>query len=454
MADQVEYLQKTAKSSQLYHEAMRWIPGGVTANIKYFDPYPIVMECANGAYLYDVDQNQYIDYNLCYGALILGHGHPRILKAVQEQLMKIGTTVFGAPHEMETEMARFLVDLYPSIESVRYTNSGLEATLLAIRLATAWTGRKKIAKFEGHYHGGYDQVLISVQPSERALRQPPSLQLDSRGIPDYYVENTVVLPFNDLEQTAEILKQNRDEIGAVILEPVQGGYIPPELSFLRGLRELTKQYGMILIFDEVKTGFRVGLSGAQERYGIMPDLTALGKVLGGGFPIGAVGGRKEIMEMCSPAGDADILTAGPSRQLRANTDTLFHSGTYNGHPVILAAGLATIQTLQESEVYLQLEEQTLKLRTGIEQIFHRYGIPGQTIGAGCIFNIVLTDHPVHQIQDVLRSDLSTRKRLDFSLLHSGIYIKPLNRFSTSTVHTSEVIQETLERIEQGVKRIR
>ncbi|GGE13771.1 glutamate-1-semialdehyde 2,1-aminomutase [Marinithermofilum abyssi] len=446
------YLRKTTRSAQLYKEAAQWIPGGVTANIKHFEPYPIVMESADGAFLYDVDGNSYIDYNLCYGALLLGHGHPGVTTAIHEQLSQIGTTIFGTPHKLETEMARVLVDLYPSIEKVRFTNSGMEATLLAIRLATAWTGRKKIAKFEGHYHGSYDQVLISVNPKKRDFKERPSVTSDSYGLPDYYSENTVVLPFNDLDQTADILKKHCDEIAAVIMEPIQGGFIPPDRAFLRAIRELTRQYGIILIFDEVKTGFRMGLLGAQGLYDIVPDLTALGKVLGGGFPVGAVGGHQNIMELCSPTGGADILTAGEQHTSDQNKP-LFHSGTYNGHPIVLSAGLATIQALQAPGSYQQLEENTLQLRAGIEEILRRYHIASQTVGAGSIFNLVLTDRPVRQIQDVLETDLSLRRTLDTYLLDQGIFIKPLNRFSMSIAHTAAVINETLERFELGVKRL-
>ncbi|MBN2909341.1 glutamate-1-semialdehyde 2,1-aminomutase [Polycladomyces sp. WAk] len=445
------FVRKTARSAQMYREAARWIPGGVTANIKYFAPYPIVMDSASGAYLYDVDGNQYIDYNLCYGALILGHGDQRIIAAINDTFSQIGTTIFGTPHPLEAEMARVLVDLYPGIEKVRFTNSGLEATLLAIRLAMAWTGRKKLAKFEGHYHGSYDQVLISVTSQKRKREQRPVKTLDSLALPDYYAENTVVLPFNEWDQTEEILHQHRHEIAAVIMEPVQGGFIPPDETFLKRLRELTHQYGIVLIFDEVKTGFRTGLSGAQGLYGVIPDLTALGKVLGGGFPVGAVGGRGEMMEICSPAGGVDILTTEQRQPSLGQGQPLFHSGTYNGHPVVLTAGLATIQTLQESGVYPQLEANTTQLRKGMEEILNRYGIASQTIGVGSIFNLVLSDQPVRRIQDVLESNLSLRRKLDTHLLNQGVFIKPLNRFSLSTAHTAEVIDETLERLELAVK---
>ncbi|MGA9175393.1 MAG: aminotransferase class III-fold pyridoxal phosphate-dependent enzyme, partial [Thermoactinomyces sp.] len=212
-------------------------------------------------------------------------------------------------------------------------------------------------------------------------------------------------------------------------------------------------YGIVLIFDEVKTGFRIGLSGAQGLYGVVPDLTALGKVLGGGFPVGAVGGRQEIMELCSPAGGADILTTQSHDPDQDHAKPLFHSGTYNGHPLILSAGLATIQTLKETGIYRQLEENTALLKTGIEEIANRHGIIAKTVGAGSIFNLVLTDRPVRQIQDVLESDLALRKKLDAHLLDNGIFIKPLNRFSMSIVHTKEVVDETLERFENGVKKL-
>ncbi|SFF98937.1 glutamate-1-semialdehyde 2,1-aminomutase [Planifilum fulgidum] len=443
---------KTAGSAALHEEAARYLPGGVTANIKYFDPYPIAMDSASGARMKDVDGNEYIDYNLCYGALILGHGDPRVKRAVLEQLNRMGTTVLGTPHRLEVDMARTLVELYPGIDTVRFTNSGLEATLLAIRLAMAWTGRPKLAKFEGHYHGGYDQVLISVHPKRRSENRLPSVHPDSRGIPDYYLKNTVVLPFNDLDGTEEILRRHGHELAAVIIEPVQGGFIPPKMEFLKGLREMTRACGALLIFDEVKTGFRVGLSGAQGRYGVIPDLTALGKVLGGGFPVGAVGGRREIMDICAPsARSSDILSIGSQGKESRASDTLFHSGTYNGHPTVLAAGMATIEALRRPGVYAEVEKAAEALRAGMEEILKRNGVPGQTVGVGSIFNLVLDEGPINQIQDILRSELSLRRRIDYALLDQGIYVKPLNRFSLSTAHTPDVIEETLDRFERGVK---
>ncbi len=446
------FLEKTSGSKQWFERAKRSIPGGVTANIKYFDPYPIFMAGGSGARLFDADGNTYIDYNLCYGALILGHGHPAVKKAIEEQWRQMGTTVTGTPHPFEVEMAEKLISLYPGIEQVRFTNSGLEATMFALRLAAAWTGKKKIAKFAGHYHGGYDQVLISIR-QEKDQNGFPLVTADSRGLPEYYRENTIVLPFNDWDRTEELITRHRDELAAVIMEPVQGGFVPPEQEFLVRLREITRLYHIPLIFDEVKTGFRLGISGAQGRYGVIPDLTALGKVLGGGFPIGAVGGRKEIMEICSPVNRSDLLTFGGAN---ANSeDVLFHSGTYNGHPSVLAAGMATIGVLEQEGVYEAIEASTLSLRRGMEEILFRYQLPGRTMGDGTIFNLVLAqpDQSREKAQQRNLPDFDLRRKLDLFLLEKGIYLKPMNRFSLSIAHDHEVIQETLFLFEEGVKNI-
>ncbi|SMO50869.1 aspartate aminotransferase family protein [Melghirimyces algeriensis] len=442
---------KTRGSAKRYEEAKQWMPGGVTANIKYFDPYPIFMESASGAYLYDVDGNDYIDYNLCYGALMLGHGNPQILEAVQKQFEQMGTPVLGTPHELELEMAKRLVELVPGVESVRFTNSGLEATMFALRLARAWSGKKKVAKFEGHYHGGYDQVLLNVRIRERKQGMPPYVCADSMGVSEEIRKQTVVLPFNDWATTEQILNQEVCSIGAVILEPVQAGFIPPDLDFLKNLREYTHHYGIPLIFDEVKTGFRVGLSGAQGRYGVTPDLTALGKVLGGGFPVGAVGGRREMMELASPLRSGDILSGERNQE---GGSTLFHSGTYNGHPMILTAGLKTIQALEEKGAYQSVEDATMRLQKEMEMILKRNGFCGQAVGVGTIFNLVFSNKPVREAQDVLDSERTLRRKLDNFLLEKGIYIKPLNRFSLSSVHGPEAIAETLTRFEAGVKQLK
>src|SRR5690625_1717870 len=266
-------------------------------------------------------------------------------------------------------MAQKLIDLYPSIDMVRYTNSGLEATLFAIRLAVAYTEKNKIGKFEGHYHGGYDEVLVSVNPNEQEAGESdnPTAIPESKGIPEDKLNQTIVLPFNDLDATERILRTHANELAAVILEPIQGGFIPAEPSFLEGLRKFTKELNILLIFDEVKTGFRVDLGGAQSIYNITPDLTALGKVLGGGFPVGAIGGRRDIMMLSAPNAGSDVFSVdGKSRN---KNDVVFHSGTYNGHTVVLSAGLETIKLLEEDNTMEQLFKQTNKLRKQLEELY-------------------------------------------------------------------------------------
>ncbi|MFS0902751.1 aspartate aminotransferase family protein [Priestia aryabhattai] len=446
------FSNRTATSLELFEKACEVIPGGVTANIKYFDPHPLMMEKGNGSKLYDVDGNEYIDYLLCYGALILGHGHPAVFNAVTEQMKESGTTIFGTPHKLETTMAEKLIELYPGIEMVRYTNSGLEATLLAIRTAVAYTGKQKIAKFEGHYHGGYDQVLVSVNPivEQAGNAKKPQAVGESKGLPDYYLHNTVVLPFNDVEATERILRAHADELAGIILEPVQGGFIPAEQSFMEGLRKLTEELGIVLIFDEVKTGFRLSLGGAQKAYNIKPDITALGKVLGGGFPVGAIGGKKEIMMISSAKGGRDILTAGESE----GQDSLYHSGTYNGHPIVLAAGLATISVLEEDGVMEGLFAQTTSLRNQLEEVYKKHGINMQTVGMGSIFNIILSNQEIKNYRDMSKVDMTLRKTIDYELLNLGIYTKPLNRYSMSVVHTDEDIKRTVHAHNEALKRIK
>ncbi len=440
-------------SSEAYERACQVLPGGVTANIKYFAPHPIVMKRACGSKLFDVDGHAYIDYMLCYGALITGHGHPRVLQAITDQMKAIGTTVFGTPHELEAELAEKLTNLYPGVDMVRFTNSGLEATLLAIRIAKAFTGKEKIAKFEGHYHGGYNQVLFSVHPDlNRAGESDHPIPVpELSGMSAYDRKQTVILPFNNLGATERLLRRHADELAAVILEPVQGGFIPAELDFIHGLRKVTEELNIVLIFDEVKTGFRVSLGGAQKVYGVKPDLTALGKVLGGGFPIGAVGGKKEMMQMTDPRRGRDILSAVHSES--DETDVLFHSGTYNGHPIVLAAGLATVRILEEKGTLDELSAKTEKLRRMLEEVYLRYGVPMQTLGWGSIFNIVLTNRPVKNYRDMHQDNQALRKALDYELLRLGIYVKPLNRYSMSTAHVEADIERTVEAHESALKKI-
>lgn len=447
------FLHHKKTSSQLFHSAEAVIPGGVTANIKQFSPFPIFMKEGKGSKLIDVDHKEYIDYSLCYGALITGHGHPQIMQATIRQMKESGTIIFGTPHELEITMAKKLIELYPSIEQVRFTNSGTEAILLAIRLAVAHTKKSKIGKFEGHYHGGLNQLLVSVNPSKAnagKIKEPNAVP-ESSGIPPNEINNTIILPFNDLDATETILRRNAADLAAVVLEPIQGGFIPADEPFMQGLKKLTDELNIVLIFDEVKTGFRVALGGAQSIYHVKPDITALGKVLGGGFPVGAVGGKKEIMMQSAATIKGDVFSVGGNSD--KTQEVVFHSGTYNGHPLVLAAGLETIRILEEEHLLTILFSHTKHLRSRLEKLYASYHIPMKTIGIGSIFNIIFTKEPIEHYRDMWEADTSFRKAIDIELLNLGVYVKPLNRYSMSIAHTLDDIEKTVEAHEIAINNV-
>lgn len=446
-----EYAAKNPASQKAYEKACSDIPGGISANVKFFAPFPLFMKEGHGAWLTDVDSHKYVDYVLSYGPLILGHGREEVLESIQQYFAEHGTMLYGTPHELEDIFAKKIKEHYPSIEMLRYTNSGTEATLLCIRTACAFTNKYKIAKFEGHYHGGFNEVLVSINPDVSKAgdaRHPIGLP-ESAGISDRMLQDTIVLPFNDLESCTEILTQHQGEIAAVIMEPVFGGTIPATRDFMQGIREITKKLGILMIMDEVKTGFRVTLGGAQEYYQVKPDLTALGKVIGAGFPVGIVGGRHDILSMASPKG-SDILDN--SNISSSAVKVLYHSGTYNGHPVILNAGLTSIGILEEE--FTSLLERTERLKTGIQNIYAKHGIHILTPGLGSMFNIVVTDlDKIETYRDLQQSDFELRKKMDYSLLLEGIYNKPCNRYNMCTAHTNDVIDFTLEAYEKAFQRL-
>lgn len=441
---------KKETSSTMFHDATDVIPGGVTANIKHFSPYPIFMKEGYGSKLIDVDDEEYIDYSLCYGALMTGHGNERVMNATIQQMQTGGTMIFGTPHELELTMAEKLIELYPGIDQVRFTNSGTEAVLLSVRLAVAHTGKNKVAKFEGHYHGGLNNMLVSINPSEEEAghANQPTPVIESSGIPESEQKETIILPFNDLETTEILLRKHADDLAAVILEPVQGGFIPAEKSFLHGLKQLTDELNIVLIFDEVKTCFRVHLGGAQTVYDIKPDITALGKVLGGGLPVGAVGGREDIMMQSAASTDGDVFSVGGKS--RETKDIVFHSGTYNGHPLVLAAGLETISMLEEENVYDNLFATTNELRRQLEDLYKSYNIDMQTLGLGTIFNIIFTKAPIRNYRDMWQANTALRQAIDIELLNLGVYLKPLNRYSMSTAHTLEDVKQTVDSHEKAI----
>lgn len=445
-----EYATKNPSSKKAFDNACSDIPGGITANVKFFAPFPLFMKEGHGAWLTDLDDHKYVDYVLSYGPLILGHERKEVLDSIQDYFAKHGTMLYGTPHELEDIFAKKIKKHFPSIEMLRYTNSGTEATLLCIRTAFAYTGKYKLAKFEGHYHGGYNEVLVSVNPDVSKAGDPthPTPLPESKGISDRMLDDTIVLPFNDLEACTEILTKHQDEVAAIIMEPLFGGTIPATKEFMTGIRALTKKLGILMIMDEVKTGFRITLGGAQQYYDVTSDLTALGKVIGAGFPVGIVGGRKDIMSMAAPQG-SDILD---NSNTRSAADILYHSGTYNGHPMILNAGLTTIGILEHE--FDGLLKRTERLKNGIRDIYAAHGIHILTPGLGSMFNIAVTElSDIKTYRDLQKSDFALRKKLDYALLLEGIYNKPCNRYNMCTAHTDEVIDFTLEAYEKAFKRI-
>ncbi|WP_158736074.1 aspartate aminotransferase family protein [Alteribacillus sp. YIM 98480] len=449
----LDYKEETPSSQAFMKEAEEVMPGGVTANIKYFEPHPVVMKYGKGSKLIDMDENEYIDYLMSYGSLVTGHGHEHVKKAIMEQIERDGTWLFGTPHYLEVEMGKRLQKHFPSMERLRYTNSGTEATLLSLRLAAAHTGKHKIAKFEGHYHGGYDQMLVSVSPSVREAgnADAPCSLPESKGMHPSHTRNTITLPFNNLKACKKILLQHKDEIGAVMIEPVQAGFIPAEKSFMKGLRQITEKLGMVLIFDEVKTGYRTGLGGAQNIYDIKPDLTTLGKAIGGGYPVGVVGGKKEMMMHSAPSQGSDVFDSSQSKR-SSSKDVLFHSGTYNGHPMILAAGMAVLDILEKE--LDDVLKQTEKLKNGINEKLRKYGVQGEAVGIGSIFSVVLNNkEKIRNYRDLQKTDLATRKEIDFRLLGKGIYVKPMNRYSVSTAHSDEDINQTLDAYDEVLREV-
>lgn len=444
-----EYATKNPKSGNAYKKACALIPGGITANVKFFSPFPLFMKKGNGAYITDLDDHTYIDYVLSYGPLIHGHGCHVVEEFAMNYIREHGTILYGSPHEGELQFAEMINSYFPSIESMRFTNSGTEATLHSIRTACAYTGRRKIAKFEGHYHGGYNEVLVSLHPDmEKAgdIRRPISLP-SSAGIFKEQLENTVVLPFNDLEACTDILTKKQDEISCVIMEPLLAGTVPATKEFMKGIRRLTEKLGIILIFDEVKTGFCIGMNGAQGYYGITPDLTTLGKIIGAGFPIGVFGGKKEIMEIAAPGGS--YLMGGGIKHT-SREENLYHSGTNNGHPLILEMGMTAVRLLEEK--YDAMIVQTERLKRGIKEIYASHGVRVVTPGIGAMFNICITDQKeILTHRDLRKCDMGLRRRVDYALLLEGVYNKPCKRYNISTAHTAEVIDVTLDAHERAFR---
>ena len=421
---------RTRKSAELHRRALQVSPGGVMAGIKFFEPYPIFMKRAAGSHVWDVDGNRYVDYLMSYGALILGHGHGAVTKSVASVLSSVGTTVMGTPTELESEYGGMLRDIYHRDGLIRFTNSGLEATLLAARLAKGFTGRRKVAKFEGHYHGAIDHFLFSYAPEVGRAGSPesPTPIGDSVDVDDSMLSDSITLPFNNWRGTERLLRERSKEIACVIMEPFEEGVIAAEPAFMQNLRRLTEDLGIPLVFDEVKTGFRVRLGGAAEFYSVAPDLTCLGKIIGGGLPIGAVVGGSELMKQLDPR--------------RENARKVFHSGTFNGNPLSLAAGKATVEELSRRRRFDGLVRRTEALKGALSRELDGHSIAHTIEGEGAMFNIYLTDRKVRNYRDARSSDLGLRKLIDLEVMSRGIYLKPENRFCLSLAHSEGDVRRT------------
>jgi glutamate-1-semialdehyde 2,1-aminomutase len=417
---------KTTKSEEIFAAAQKLMPGGVSSPVRAFKSVggqPIVFDRVQGAYAWDVDGNQYIDYVGSWGPAICGHSHPEVTKALHEALEK-GTS-FGAPSVLENVLAEMVIDAVPSVEMVRFVNSGTEACMSVLRLMRAFTNREKIIKFEGCYHGHADMFLVKAGSGVATLGLP-----DSPGVPKSTTTNTLTAPFNDLDAVKALFAENPDQIAGVILEPVVGnaGFIPPDAGFLAGLREITQEHGALLVFDEVMTGFRIAYGGAQQKFGITPDLTTMGKVIGGGLPVGAYGGRRDIMSLVAPAGP------------------MYQAGTLSGNPLAMTAGIKTLELLRQPGTYDQLENITKKLINGLLQILQETGHAACGGNISGMFGFFFTEGPVHNYEDAKKADLSKFSRFHRGMLERGIYLAP-SQFEagfTSLAHTEADIDRTLE----------
>ncbi len=414
------------KSEAAFERAKRVIPGGVNSPVRAFRSVggtPVFVREASGCMLVDVDGNAYIDYVMSWGPLILGHANPLVIAAVRDAAER-GTS-FGAPTEAETELAELVIAMVPSIEKVRFCSSGTEATMSALRLARGFTGRAKVIKFAGCYHGHADAFLISAGSGALTNGVP-----DSPGITDGVARDTIVIDYNDTQGVWNAFEQYGEQIAAVIVEPYVGnmGLVLPLPDFLPALRAACTRYGSVLIFDEVMTGFRVAPGGAQEREGITPDLTTLGKIIGGGLPVGAFGGRGDIMSCLSPEGP------------------VYQAGTLSGNPLAMAAGLATLRGLQNSKNYPHLEELGLRFALGMSEVLTRHSVPHVSANRGSMVGFFLTDGPVTNVSDAKRSDTALYGRFFHAMLDRGVYLAP-SQFEAgflSTAHRRLDVDHTLE----------
>ncbi|WP_114569930.1 glutamate-1-semialdehyde 2,1-aminomutase [Exiguobacterium flavidum] len=427
-------INQNSKSKKAFERALPLMPGGVNSPVRAYKSVgmtPIFAERGNGSKLYDIDGKEYIDYVLSWGPLILGHADPVVTKAIQDQAVR-GSS-FGTPTELESDMAELVISRVPSVEVVRMVNSGTEATMAALRLARGFTGRTKILKFEGCYHGHGDSLLIKAGSGVATLGLP-----DSPGVPAQIASMTLTVPYNDLDAVRLAFEKYGDDIAGVIVEPAAGnmGFVPPEKGFLEGLRDITRENGALLIFDEVMTGFRVGYNCAQGYFGVTPDLTCLGKVIGGGLPVGAYGGRRDIMEQIAPQGP------------------IYQAGTLSGNPLAMAAGIATLSQLKP-EHYEEFDRKADRLAEGYLDAAKTYNIPLSTNRAGAMFGVFFTDRPVKNFEDAKSSNLDMFRSYYQKMAARGVFLPPsqFEGLFLSTVHSDEDIEKTITAVELTFKEL-
>lgn len=423
------------QSVDAYKEAVNLMPGGVNSPVRAFKSVgmnPIFMKSGKGSKIYDIDGNEYIDYVLSWGPLILGHADERVVSKLKE--VAEGGTSFGAPTLLESELAKLVIERVPSIEMVRMVNSGTEATMSALRLARGYTGRNKILKFEGCYHGHGDSLLIKAGSGVATLGLP-----DSPGVPESVAQQTITVPYNDIESVRYAFEQYGKDIAAIIVEPVSGnmGVVPPQEGFLEELRKITEEHGSLLIFDEVMTGFRVGYHSAQGHFGVTPDITCLGKVIGGGLPVGAYGGKREIIERIAPVGD------------------IYQAGTLSGNPLAMTAGLETLKAMTE-DAYVELNKKVDRLVQGYREAADKHGIALQINRVGSMVGVFFNENPVINYETASQSDTDRFAQYYRQMAEQGVFLPPsqFEGLFVSTAHTTDDIEKTIEAVDNAFRTLK
>jgi glutamate-1-semialdehyde 2,1-aminomutase len=422
------YISKTSRSRKLYDRAKKFLPAGVSYFIRHFEPYPFYTKEARGSKIVDIDGNEYIDFWMGHYTLILGHSPPEVIKAVRDQIDK--GFHYGTSHELEVAMAEQIVKMVPSAKMVRFTNSGTEAAMYATRLARAYTDREKIVKVEGCWHGGYDALHKAIKP--------PFDIPETSGITSGVLKDTLTIPFNNLEGARKKLK--KEEFAAVIVEPVlgSGGGLPAEKDFLKGLKEICTEKNALLMFDEVITGFRLAPGGAQQYFGILPDITILGKIMGGGFPVGAIAGSREIMEHMDPT-------------LYERPKFSFHGGTFCANPVVMAAGLATLKELEDGKLQNQLNRSGDKVRQQLTEVFGRKNVDVQVIGISSLFQTHFTHEKLKDVEGVFRADREKLEDYHLYLITKGVFFLPTKLGALSRAHSKEDFEKLIAETENYMR---